>query len=143
MNVGFFYSSTWEEIGEPDLLQAFFSTISYNLEPNGWGTKYPYVLNKLYYKKLERGETEFALKELVEIREKLSSLSADKMIWNIEDLKKEVPKVYKENLKSEILSERFISVGGGNIIENLIDILEWCTKKNFTLEIRAENDIYR
>ncbi len=44
LNVGDFYY----EIGSGDFLHSFFSTISFHLEPEGWGTKYPYLMNELY-----------------------------------------------------------------------------------------------
>ncbi|SHK18951.1 Immunity protein 70 [Clostridium cavendishii DSM 21758] len=143
MNVGLFYSEIWWEIGSPDLLHSLFSTISYNLEQNGWGSKYPYLLKKLYNSKIERGETEMALNEIMDIKEKFLSLSAQNMIWDIEETTKKVPLNYNYHLKAQNLAECFISVGEKNIIEKLIETLEWCTKKNFTLEIRREDDIYR
>ena len=50
MAVGFFFDCFYYEVGHVDFLHSFFSTISYHLEPNGWGTKYPKLLNDLYYK---------------------------------------------------------------------------------------------
>jgi len=42
MSVGFLVDCFFYEVGRGDFLHSFFSTISYQLEKEGWGTKYPY-----------------------------------------------------------------------------------------------------
>jgi len=41
MSVGFRSGAIWDEIGDSEFIHAFFSTISFRLESNNWGSKYP------------------------------------------------------------------------------------------------------
>lgn len=64
MAVGFKIDFLFYQVGHGDLLHAFFSTISYHLEPEGWGTRYPYLLQHLYKGQLAWSDAASALKEL-------------------------------------------------------------------------------
>lgn len=44
MGISFIVGNISYEIGHPDFFHSFFSTISYHLEPNGWGSKYPILM---------------------------------------------------------------------------------------------------
>lgn len=48
MAVGFHFDCFFYQIGHGDSLHSFFSTISYHLEPDSWGTKYPKLLSNLH-----------------------------------------------------------------------------------------------
>ena len=78
VNVG---ELTWR-VGSPDLLHAFFSTISVRLEPLGWGSRFPALMNELYDGELEPGRVETALSELLLARRELSLLPADRLVWD-------------------------------------------------------------
>lgn len=71
MGVGFKVKYYWFQVGHSDFLHSFFSTISYHLEPYGWGTKYPYLMKELYNGKLDDKYVMAAIMELEEIRERL------------------------------------------------------------------------
>lgn len=115
MAVGFFFDCFFYEVGHADFLHSFFSTISYHLEPNGWGTKYPKLLNDLYYKKLNCSDIPIAIKEVEEIRDKLAKFEPSKVVWDIEDLSKQPP--WGENIPHEIsnLSNYFMTSSGTNL----------------------------
>ena len=48
MTVGILVDCFYYELGHSDFVHSFFSTISYHLEKEGWGTKYPLIMNELY-----------------------------------------------------------------------------------------------
>lgn len=75
---------TWR-VGSPDLLHAFFSTITVRLEPQGWGTRFPALMNELYQGELTPGRVETALSELLLARRELSFLPAARMVWDADD----------------------------------------------------------
>ncbi|HDR7714975.1 immunity 70 family protein [Bacillus albus] len=91
MAVGFKVDIFFYEVGHPDFLHSFFSTISYHTEPEGWGTKYPLLMKNLYFDKLSWEDTEEALQNVEEIRGILSKLPPSKVIWDIEDVEKQPP----------------------------------------------------
>jgi hypothetical protein len=71
--------TTWR-VGSPDLLHAFFSTISVRLEPLGWGTRFPALMNELYEGELPPNRVETALSELLLARRELSVLAPDRVV---------------------------------------------------------------
>jgi len=50
------------------------------LEPNGWGSKYPYLMNELYQGKLSWKDVPKALTEVEEVRSKLKTFTPDKVV---------------------------------------------------------------
>ena len=128
----FFY-----QIRHADFLHSFFSTISYHLEPNGWGTKYPKLLNDLYYKKLNCSDIPEAIREVEEIREKLVELEPLQMIWDIEDLSKQPP--WGKNISHDItnLSNYFKTSDGRDLFDLLLKALNDANEDRFDLEISS------
>ena len=64
MAVGFRIDFLWYQVGHVDFLHSFFSTICFHLEEGRWGSKYPYLMNKLYQGSLEWEDVSFARGEL-------------------------------------------------------------------------------
>ena len=76
--------ASWR-VGSPDLLHAFFSSISVRLEPLGWGTRFPALLNDLYQGELDVSTVETALSELMLARRELSAMSPRHVVWDADD----------------------------------------------------------
>ena len=102
MTVGFKVKQYWYEVGEGSFLHSFFSTVCYHLEDSRWGSKFPYIMNKLYYKKLNRRDIAKAIKELEDIKDGLKNFSPNQVIWNIENLELKPP--WGNNITEEITS---------------------------------------
>lgn len=130
MAVGFKVKYYWYQVGHGDFLHSFFSTISYHLEQNGWGTEYPFLLNELYNGKLENKNIDSAITELEAIRKKLQYYSPSQVIWDIEDLSKRPP--WGDNISKDItnLSNYFITSEGKGVIDLLVKALEKGLKTN-------------
>lgn len=143
MSVGFRSGGIWTEIGDSNLLQALFSTISYRLEAGNWGSQYPYLLKKLYYDKLESGETANALVELNEIRTKFTMLKPEEIVWDAEDLTKKPPVSFDSYLNATNLSECFIAVSKRNIFDVLHEVLEFCKRRGISVTIQSSNDLIK
>jgi hypothetical protein len=109
------------EIGSGSFFNSFFSTISYHLEPNGWGSKYPVLMNEFYQGTLEWKKAEEILKNILEIREYLKKYTPDKVIWDIKDLKKRPP--WGDNISTDItdLSNYFVTSDGNDLFDVLIN----------------------
>jgi len=91
MAVGLLVDCFFYEFGSGDFLYSFFSTISHNLEVKGWGSKYPFLLNRLYNDKISYSEIDYLQKELNEIEGHFDKMHFEKAIWNIEDLNQNTP----------------------------------------------------
>lgn len=91
MAVGFKVKFYWYQIGHGDFLHSFFSTVAYNLENEKWGSRFPIIMNELYYGKVSNENAEKAIKELSIIQKELKEFTPERVVWDIEDLLKEPP----------------------------------------------------
>ncbi|WP_342512465.1 immunity 70 family protein [Sporosarcina sp. FSL K6-1522] len=137
MAVGFKVKYYWYQVGHRDFLHSFFSTISYHLERNGWGTDYPFLLNELYNGKLENKNTDSAINELEAIKKELQKFSPSQVVWDIEDLSKRPP--WGDNISKDIttLSNYFITSEGEGLIDMLMKALEKGQKTNSDVYIES------
>ena len=137
MAVGFKVKYYWYQIGHGDYLHSFFSTISYHLEQNGWGTEYPFLLNELYNGKLENKNIDSAINELEAIKKKLQDFSPSQVIWDIDNLSKSPP--WGDNISKDItnLSNYFITSEGEDLVDMLMKALEKGQKTNSDVYIES------
>lgn len=137
MVVGFKVKYYWYQVGHGDFLHSFFSTISYHLEQNGWGTEYPFILNELYNGKLENKNIDCAINELEAIIKKLQKLSPSQVIWDTEDLSKRPP--WGGNINKDItnLSNYFITSDGEDLIDMLLKALKKGQKTDSDVHIES------
>ena len=124
MAVGIKLGSITDEIGTSDFFNAFFSTIAGNLEPQGWGTRFPILMKTLYAGELQQSDARAALKELDEVSSELAALPAAKVIWDIEDRGKTPP--WGDNIADTItdLSNYFVTSTGRDLISALREVVE-------------------
>jgi 2,3-bisphosphoglycerate-dependent phosphoglycerate mutase len=124
MAVGLKLGSITDEIGTGDFLHSFFSTISGNLENDGWGTRFPVLLNGLYQGELHQKDAAIALAELSVVENELMLLSPEKVIWDIEDRGKAPP--WGGKISSDItdLSNYFVTSTGRELIPMIRECLE-------------------
>ncbi len=120
--------------GNRDFLKAFFSTISGNLEPEGWGTRFP-LMRKLYQGKLSSKKSKAALSELKIIKNELKLLAPQQVIWDIDDRSKMPP--WGDDISDDItdLSNYFVTSGGHDLIEAIKETLEASNKANEPVSI--------
>lgn len=79
-------SSSITGIAAPVAVQALFATISYRLEPQGRGSRFPIVMNRLYAGGLQEPEMLAAIAELDVIASELRAIPVDRAIANLENL---------------------------------------------------------
>lgn len=113
-----------DELGSPDFFHAFFSTISGNLEPAGWGSRFPTLMRELYRGELTKASAGKAQMELAAIRIEMQRLPPDRVIWDIEDRSKRPP--WGNDISPEItdLSNYFVTSAGRDLIETVAECLE-------------------
>lgn len=135
MIVGLKLGSITDEIGGQDFFHAFFSTISYRLEKDGLGSRFPCLLKKLYQGKLEHDDARQALEELHVIVCELRHFSPDKVVWDAEKLSATPP--WGNNISKDItdLSNYFVTSTGRNLIAVLTECFEELRDRGGTLDI--------
>lgn len=124
MTVGLKLGSITDEVGTGDFLHSFFSTISGNLETDGWGTRFPVMLNGLYQGELQQKDAASALAELATVEKELARLPPGKVIWDIEDRSKAPPWGVKISSDITDLSNYFVTSTGRELIPMIRECLE-------------------
>jgi 2,3-bisphosphoglycerate-dependent phosphoglycerate mutase len=130
MAVGIKVGGITDEIGTPEFFHAFFSTVSGNLEKEGWASRFPAVLGKLYQGNLDATSAKSALSELIQIKNELSNFKPDMVVWDIENPNKQPP--WGSNISTDItsLADYFVTSTGRNLISTLIEALEDAASSN-------------
>lgn len=124
MTVGLKLGSITAEVGSADFFHSFFSTVSGNLETNGWGSRFPTLLGKLYNGKLTPPDAKAGLAELDQIVKELAKLPPAKVIWDIEDRSKRPP--WGNHIAKDItsLANYFVTSTGRPFVPILRECLE-------------------
>ncbi|MDT2572693.1 Imm70 family immunity protein [Enterococcus raffinosus] len=112
-----------------------FSTICVNLEEMGWGSRFPIIMNDLYEGKLSKDKLKVARKEINGINSELSNFTPNKVVWDVEDLKKTPP--WGKNISEDItnLAEYFVTTDGRYLLEVLMEAISEAIDKDVKIEI--------
>lgn len=135
MAIGIKLGSITDEVGTSEFFHAFFSTISGNLEPGGWGSRFPFLMTKLYRGELNQEDASHALEELDTVGVELAQIPVDRIIWDIEDRTKVPP--WRDNIASYItdLSKYFVTSTGRDLFDLLREVLEELRVAGGTLKV--------
>ncbi|MBA4398137.1 MAG: hypothetical protein C0394_12250 [Syntrophus sp. (in: bacteria)] len=125
MTIGFKIGNVFNEIGTSDFLHSFFSTISFNLEPKGWGSRFPELMNQLYKGKLDVAQAKKALADARIIKTELAGLKPEKIIWDIEHLEKKPPWGKRIDKSVTSLANYHITTTSRVLMDLLIECLEY------------------
>lgn len=136
MAAGLLVDCFFYELGHSDFVHSFFSTISYHLEKQGWGSKYPLIMNDLYKEKLNWKDVEKTKDNLIEIKQALSKYPPDWIIWDIDDLSKTPP--WGDKISSEVtnLANYFATPNGKTFFEVLNIALEVSEEDKCDVEMK-------
>ena len=135
MAVGIKVGSITDEIGTPEFLHAFFSTISANLETNGWGSKFPILVNNLYQGSLSPSEVTTAIDELNIIKKELAKIPPTKVVWDIEDRAKQPPWGNKISNEISSLANYFVTSTGHDVITIILEAFEDAKENKMSVNI--------
>ena len=113
------------EVGPAAILHALFSTVAARLEPNGWGSRFPITMNRLYQGRLEAVDAPGCLAELRQIEQELSQLPPSAVVWDIEVPERPPSPHYLLGASAANASEYFVTANGLNLLRGgLIDNVE-------------------
>lgn len=123
------------EIGSSKFLHSFFSTVGYHLEKDGWGTRFPALMNELYLGKLPSNRVKEASRELACVAEELSRFQPKEAIWDIENLDARPP--WGDNISSDVhtLADYFGTSDGEDLIEVMQRALKFSQEKGYDVTI--------
>lgn len=101
----------------------------------GWGSRFPIIMNDLYEGKLSKDKLKVARKEINGINSELSNFTPNKVVWDVEDLKKTPP--WGKNISEDItnLAEYFVTTDGRYLLEVLMEAISEAIDKDVKIEI--------
>jgi|1186.fasta_scaffold1255962_2 2,3-bisphosphoglycerate-dependent phosphoglycerate mutase len=126
MAVGLKVRSNLWVVGTSDFLFAFFSTIRVRLETEGWGSRFPTVMNELYAGELVPERAPAALAELDQIRAELRRLPPSALVWDAEDLSEPAPREVLDGAGD--LAGCFVREGGGDVFDAMGEALAYSAR---------------
>lgn len=137
MAAGILVDCFFYELGHSDFVHSFFSTISYHLEKEGWGSKYPLLMIELYNDKLKWEDASVVKANLIEIEQELSKQCPEHVVWDIDDLSKRPP--WGDNISSKVtnLANYFATTDGKTFLEVIRSAIEVAEEDKCDLKIHS------
>lgn len=124
-----------DEIASDRILGALFATISFRLEPDGWATRFPLVLDHVQQGSLDVSLADQALTELSQIEAELKSLPPGRAVWSLNDLRVRNDSKEPVNHSARNLFEYFTARDGTPLLHKLRDIMVQCRSEGRTARI--------
>jgi 2,3-bisphosphoglycerate-dependent phosphoglycerate mutase len=135
--VGLKVGPIFYKIGTGSFLHSLFSTVAYNLENNNWGSRFPLIMNELYYKSLTPDKIDSATEELKTIFTELEEYSPSMVVWDIEDLSKQPP--WGNNIAERItsLANYFYTSDGEDLFDVFKKAMDAAKKVNKEISVQS------
>lgn len=143
MTIGFYLDNIFDEVGTSDFLHSFFSTISFHLEPKGWGTRFPELMNELYQGQLSADKAGKALEDALTIKEELKAFPPKKIVWDIENIGIKPPWGDYVDPSVTDLSNYHITSTNRVLMDLLIECLQDQVECKKPLAIKTLDEIFR
>ncbi|MBF0819827.1 Imm70 family immunity protein [Streptococcus acidominimus] len=137
MSVGLMVGYNWWTVGEGSFFNSFFSTVYVRLENNKWGSKYPVIMNRLYWGEVPLEEIEAGIAELLSIQKELENFLPQEIVWDFEDLSATPP--WSDNIAPHItnLSQYFITSSGSDLLEVILTSFKFSIEKGKNVIVRS------
>lgn len=131
-------------LARPYIVRALFATISFRLEPNGSGSRFPFLTNHLYDNHLRASEVAAALGEAAEVEKELKRLSKGSVIWSLDDLRRHDDTGQPVNHAANDTFHYFVSTNGRPLLAVLQEALAYAhsTHSNVCISFPVERLIY-
>jgi hypothetical protein len=123
-------------VGAASFFKSFFSTIGAHLEPAGWGTRFPVLMDELYQGEVSGDRAAEARKELDTIHEELRAYPPSDVVWDIHDRTKLPP--WGDNIADDItdLGNYFVTSDGRDLFEVLGEALDFAAESGNALSVQ-------
>lgn len=91
-----------------------------NLEPAGWGSRFPILMKKLYEGNVPNGDLRKLRSELVTVRAELRSFPTTKIVWDFEHRDRQPPWGKKISSSITDLSNYFVTSDGKDLFDFIL-----------------------
>lgn len=124
-------------LGDINVVEAFYNTTSYRLEPEGWGTRFPVLMDELFEGRVSASSAIRALKELDVVERELSELPRKKVIWDVHDRRPMEDTFLRVNHDATNLRDYFVRSDGTPMVDAIRQALETARRTGQTVTIRG------
>ncbi len=131
------------DLGPAIIFDGLFSTITYRLEPNGRGSRFPKVMNRLYGGRLDPSEVQDAARELEEIEAGLAQLHSDHTVWSLSDLRRREDSGLPVNHSAANVRDYFVATDGRRLVDALRDVVLLGRARNKPVELASAKTLQR
>jgi hypothetical protein len=129
-----YVGNTMWRVGQDDFLHSFFSTVAYQVEREGWGSRFQVLMNELYMGRLPKEHVPQAREELQEVRARLSELQPADRVYSYDEPNKPTP--WDVPPGAATLADCFLSSSGTNLLDLLARALDVSQEADADVEIR-------
>lgn len=124
-----------DDIAPDQIMRAVSATISYRLEPNGWASRFPAVLDLLQERRLEASRADQALIELGQIEAELRALPPGRVVWSLDDLRVRNDSKQPVNRSAKNIYDYFVASDGTPVVNKLREIVLACRSQGQTVKV--------
>jgi hypothetical protein len=132
--VDLYVGNTMWRVGQDDFLHSFFSTVAYQVEREGWGSRFPVLMKELYMGRLPKERVPKARQELEEVRAGLSGLQPADRVYSYDEPNEPTP--WGVPPGAATLADCFLSSSGKNLLDLLDRALDVSEEADADVEIR-------
>lgn len=136
MEVAFKVGPMYYEIGAGSFMYSFFSTVAQNLEKGNWGSRFPYLMDKLFNKALVKNKDIPKLEnEVSVIKKEFGKFSPNQVVWDFNDLTKRPP--WGNDIADTItnLSNYFVTSDGEDFFDVFYRAINDAKEINMDIEL--------
>lgn len=125
MAVGIKVGAGVDLLGDGDFVTSFFSTVAGNLEPDGWGSRFPVAMGPLYEGEVPAAQVPALRRELATIRSELAKLPPDRVIWDLDEPAARPP--WGDDIAADItdLGNYFVTMDGKDMFDVIDGALDY------------------
>lgn len=136
MTVGLKVANILWPVGTPGFFKAFFSTVAVRLEPDGWGTRFPAVMNELYQGEVAPERLADVRREVAAIREELRAHPPADVVWDFEDRTARPP--WGDDIADRItdLATYFVTSDGRDLFALFDEAVDFASESGRPLRIQ-------
>ncbi len=124
-----------EPLAEHSVFDALFATITRRLEPAGRASRFPVLMDHLYWGRMTSAQAVEALQELGEVEDGLRNVPVRDIIWSLVDSRPHDDTYEHVNRYADNVLEYFTDVNDRPLIARLRDSVEQCRRTAQPLRI--------
>jgi 2,3-bisphosphoglycerate-dependent phosphoglycerate mutase len=124
------------EVGSGSFIYCFFSTVSVNLEPSGWGSRFPVLMKKLYEGNVRPSDLPLLKQELITVQSEFKRFPPSKVVWDFEHRDRRPP--WGDNISTSItdLSNYFVTSDGKDLFQVFLQAVTEAERAKSAIQVR-------